>query len=245
MKIDFTPYFEKYKALSAKADEMFAKVQNEFPECVRCEIKCADCCHALFDLTLIEAIYINHRFNEMFEGKEKEAIVEKSNRADRKTYMVKRKAYQDKEAGKNEVEILMEIAAERVRCPLLNEDDMCALYEYRPITCRLYGMPTSTGGIGHTCGKSDFVEGQPYPTANLDVIQKKLYEISAEFVGQIRTRHVKMGDLLVPLSMAILTVYDENYLGMVDENETLNKQGKENDNDIPGRRGKTKKGHFR
>jgi Fe-S-cluster containining protein len=194
---------------------------------------------------LIEAIYINHRFNEMFEGKEKEAIVEKSNRADRKTYMVKRKAYQDKEAGKNEVEILMEIAAERVRCPLLNEDDMCALYEYRPITCRLYGMPTSTGGIGHTCGKSDFVEGKPYPTANLDVIQKMLYEISAEFVGQIRTRHVKMGDLLVPLSMAILTVYDENYLGMVDENETLNKQGKENDNDIPGRRGKTKKGHFR
>ena len=39
MKIDFTPYFEKYKALSAKADEMFAKVQNEFPECVTCEIK--------------------------------------------------------------------------------------------------------------------------------------------------------------------------------------------------------------
>jgi len=226
MKIDFTLFFEKYKALSAKADEMFEKVQKEFPECVTCEIKCADCCHALFDLTLIEAIYINHRFNEMFEGKKKEAIIEKSNRADRKTYMVKRKAYKDKEAGKNEVEILMEIAAERVRCPLLNEDDMCDLYEDRPITCRLYGMPTSTGGIGHTCGKSAFVEGKPYPTANLDVLQKKLYEISAEFVGQIRTRHVKMGDLLVPLSMAILTDYNEDYLGVVDENETPNKQGK-------------------
>jgi len=245
MKIDFTPYFEKYTALSAKADEMFAKVQSEFPECVTCEIKCADCCHALFDLTLIEAIYINHRFNEMFEGKKKEAIIAKSNRADRKTYMIKRKAYKDKESGKNEVEILMEIAAERVRCPFLNEDDMCDLYECRPITCRLYGMPTSTGGIGHTCGKSAFVEGKSYPTANLDVIQKKLYEISAEFVGQIRTRYVKMGDLLVPLSMAILTDYDENYLGVVDENETLKKQGKENDNDIPRRRGKTKKGHFR
>jgi Fe-S-cluster containining protein len=233
MKIDFTLYFEKYKALSAKADEMFAKVQNEFPECVTCEIKCADCCHALFDLTLIEAIYINHRVNEMFEGKKLETIIENSNRADRKTYMVKKKAYKDKEAGKNEVEILMEIAAERVRCPLLNKDDMCDLYEYRPITCRLYGMPTSTGGISHTCGKSAFVEGKPYPTANLDVIQKKLYEISAEFVGQIKTRHAKMADMLVPLSMAILTDYDENYLGVVDENETLKKQGKENDNDIP------------
>ncbi len=245
MEIDFTTYFEKYEALSAKADELFAKVQNEFPDCVTCEIKCADCCHALFDLTLIEAIYINHRFNEMLEGNKKEAIIEKSNRADRKTYMIKRKAYQDKEAGKNEVEILMELAAERVRCPLLNEDDICDLYDYRPITCRLYGMPTSTGGIGHTCGKSAFVEGKQYPTANLDVIQQKLFEISAEFVGHLRTRYVKMADMLVPLSMAILTVYDENYLGVVDENETLDKQGKEDDEDIPGRRGKTKKGHFR
>lgn len=245
MKLDFTPYFVKYKALSAKADELFAKVQKEFPECVTCEIKCADCCHALFDLTLIEAIYINHRFNEKFKGEKKEAIIEKSNRADRKTHMIKKKAFKDKQAGKNEVEILMEIAAERVRCPLLNEDDMCDLYEYRPITCRLYGMPTSTGGIGHTCGKSAFVEGKPYPTANLDAIQKKLYEISADFVGRIRTRYVKMGNLLIPLSMAILTDYNEEYLGIIDENKRPNTQGKENDNDIPGRRGKTKKGHFR
>ncbi len=245
MKIDFASCFEKYKALSKKADELFAKVQKEFPECITCKIKCADCCHALFDLTLIEAIYINHRFNEMFEGKNKEAIIEKSNRADRKTYMIKRKAFKDKEAGKNEVEILMEIAAERVRCPLLNEDDLCDLYEYRPITCRLYGMPTSTGGIGHTCGKSAFVEGKPYPTANLDIIQKRLYEISAELVAQIKTRYVKMADILVPLSMAILTDYNEDYLGVADENKTPKKQGKENDNDIPKRRGKTKKGHFR
>jgi Fe-S-cluster containining protein len=194
---------------------------------------------------LIEAIYINHQFNEMFEGNKKQVIIEKSNRADRKTYMIKRKAYKDKEAGKNEVEILMELAAERVRCPLLNEDDMCDLYEYRPITCRLYGMPTSTGGIGHTCGKSAFVEGKPYPTANLDVIQKKLYEISAELVGHIKTRYVKMADLLVPLSMAILTEYNEEYLGVVDENKTLNNQGKENEGDISKRRGKTKKDHFR
>lgn len=245
MKIDFTPYFEKYEALSKKADELFAKVQEEFPECVTCEIKCADCCHALFDLTLIEAIYINHQFNKKFEGQEKEKLIERSNRADRKIYMIKRKAYKDKEAGKNEVDILMEIAAERVRCPLLNDDDICDLYEDRPITCRLYGMPTSTDGISHTCGKSGFVEGKPYPTANLDIVQTKLYEISAEFVSRIKTRHVKMADMLVPLSMAILTDYDENYLGLSDENQTLKEQGKENDGDISRRRGKTKKGHFR
>jgi hypothetical protein len=54
-----------------------------------------------------------------------------------------------------------------------------------------------------------------------------------------------MADMLVPLSMAILTEYNEEYLGVVDENKTLNNQGKENDSDIYRRRGKTKKGHFR
>jgi len=217
MKIDFTPYFKKYEAISAKADELFANVQEEFPECVKCEIKCADCCHALFDLSLIEAIYINHRFNEIFKGTERERLIDKSNRADRKTYMIKKKAYKDKEAGKNEVEILMELAAERVRCPFLNDDEKCDLYEYRPITCRLYGMPTATGGIGHSCGKSGFIEGNQYPTANLDVIQKRLYEISAELVNNIKTKYVKMAEMLVPVSMAILTEYDEMYLGIIDD----------------------------
>lgn len=223
MKIDFTPYFKKYEAISAKADELFAKVQEEFPECVKCEIKCADCCHALFDLSLIEAIYINHRFNEIFKGTERERLIDKSNRADRKTYMIKKKAYKDKEAGKNEVEILMELAAERVRCPLLNDDEKCDLYEYRPITCRLYGMPTATGGIGHSCGKSGFIEGKQYPTANLDVVQKRLFEISAELVNNIKTKYVKMAEMLVPVSMAILTEYDEMYLGIIDDEKTEKK----------------------
>lgn len=225
MKIDFTPYFKKYEEISSTANELFLRIQKDFPECVKCEVKCEDCCHALFDLTLIEAIYINHQFKSKFKGEKRERILEKSNRADRKTYQIKRKAFKDKESGKNEVDILMELAAERVRCPLLNRDGMCDLYEYRPITCRLYGLPTSIGGIGHTCGKSGFVEGEQYPTVNLDIIQKKLYEISAEFVSQIKTKYVKMAEMLVPLSMAILTEYDGIYLGIIDEEENPAKKG--------------------
>ena len=244
MKIDFTPYLKKYEEISSMADELFLRVQKDFPECVKCEIKCEDCCHALFDLTLIEAVYINYQFNKKFEGKMKEQLLEKSNRADRKTYQIKKKAYQDKESGKNEVDILMEMAAERVRCPLLNTEGLCDLYEYRPITCRLYGIPTSIGGIGHTCGRSGFVEGRQYPTVNLDIIQKKLYEISAEFVSRIKTRYVKMAEMLVPLSMAILTEYDENYLGIIGDEDAKRNRNKQNDENISPRRGKKKKSHF-
>jgi len=232
MKIDFAPYFEKYQEIVIKADELFARVQKDHPECVKCKIKCADCCHALFDLTLIEAIYITYQFNKLIKGKEKTRLIEKANRADRKTHMIKRHAYKDKKAGKSETEILMEIAAERVRCPLLNDNELCDLYEYRPITCRLYGIPTSIGGRSHTCGKSGFVEGKPYPAVNLDAIQKKLYDISNEFVREIKTKYVKMADMLVPLSMAILTDFDEEYLGIASSKKAKEKQGKENEKNL-------------
>ena len=148
MEIDFTPYFEQYKAVSKMADGVFERVKTEHPKEVACEIKCADCCHALFDLTLVEALYLNHKFNQKFQGKEREQLIEQANRADRKVYMIKRKAYQEMQSGKKEVEILVELSAERCRCPLLNAKDVCDLYEERPITCRLYGIPTSIGGVG-------------------------------------------------------------------------------------------------
>jgi len=156
MSVDLTSYFEKYEALVAQADSAFDRVKKAHADYVKCEAKCADCCFALFDLTLIEALYIHHKFNEKYQGSEKAELLEKSNRADRRIYKIKRKAYNDLQAGKNEGEILAAMALERVRCPLLNEKELCDLYEYRPLTCRFYGVPTAIGGAGHTCGKSGF-----------------------------------------------------------------------------------------
>ncbi|OIN95388.1 MAG: hypothetical protein AUJ48_03255 [Deltaproteobacteria bacterium CG1_02_45_11] len=216
MKIDFAPFFKKYEELSGAADAVFERVKKEHSNCVKCKLKCSDCCHALFDLTLIEALYINHYFNKKFGGKERDILIDKSNQADRNVYKIKKKAFKALETGKDENKILKELAQERVRCPLLNEQEMCELYEYRPITCRLYGIPTAIGGVGHTCGMSGFVRGRPYPTVNLDMIQTNLYKISDELVRTIKSKYVKMADLLVPVSMAICTVYDEEYLGISD-----------------------------
>ncbi|OQY59385.1 MAG: hypothetical protein B6245_06915 [Desulfobacteraceae bacterium 4572_88] len=219
MDLDFSPFFKKYEKLLIAADTVFERVKGEYPDCVKCAPGCSDCCHALFDLTLIEALYLNQHFKKKFQAQARESLIEKANRADRDVYKIKRKAYKDFKEGKKEDEILAEMATERVRCPLLNESDQCDLYEYRPITCRFYGIPTAIGGKGHTCGISGFVEGQPYPTVNLDMIHQKLYEISESLVKEIGSKHSKMGEMLVPLSMAMLTVYDDVYLGLADEKE--------------------------
>lgn len=214
MDIDFSPFFRKHEEIVAMADSVFERVKKEYPECVTCKTECSDCCYALFDLSLIEGLYINYHFNKKFKGKERDRIIDKSNKADREAHRVKKKAYKDLEAGKKEDDIFMDIAEKRIRCSLLTEQNLCDIYEYRPITCRLYGIPTRIGGSGHTCGKSGFVEGKQYPTVNLDILQNNLYKISAELVKEIKSSYVKMADMLVPLSMALLTNYDEEFFGL-------------------------------
>ena len=217
MSVDLTSYFEKYEALVAQADSAFDRVKKAHADYVKCEAKCADCCFALFDLTLIEALYIHHKFNEKYQGSEKAELLEKSNRADRRIYKIKRKAYNDLQAGKNEGEILAAMALERVRCPLLNEKELCDLYEYRPITCRFYGVPTAIGGAGHTCGKSGFKQGEKYPTVNLDAVHSQLQQISAELLRDIQSKNIKLADLLVPLSSAVILDFDDVFLGIAEE----------------------------
>jgi Fe-S-cluster containining protein len=220
MNVELRPFFERYEALARLAEETFEKIQSQFPECVTCKITCADCCHALFDVSLIEAMYINYHFHRRFQGEQKEKRLQIANTIDRKTYKLKRKAYKSLASGQDESKILFEMAEQRIRCPLLNDASSCDLYDYRPITCRLYGVPTAIGGKSHTCGLTKFEKGKSYPTVNIDVLQKKLYALSEELVRAIGSKYTRLAELLVPLSMALLTDYDDKYLGIDDAKST-------------------------
>jgi len=215
MDFDFTPYLRRYEALAKVADQVFARVESEHPACVRCGSGCVDCCHALFDLTLIEALYLNQKFNRRYEGPERERLLEKANRADRRIARIKRGAHrQFQEGEKDENEILADLARARERCPLLDDENRCILYEFRPITCRFYGIPTAIGGQGYTCGLSGFKPGGRYPTVQLERIHQQLQQITAEMLRDMQSPHIKLADLLMPLSMALKTLFDEEFFGL-------------------------------
>jgi Fe-S-cluster containining protein len=210
----FRPFFEQYEALAASVERAFETVKNQYPDCVKCKPLCADCCYALFDLTLIEALYINEQFRNKYSGETLEILLERCNKIDRALYKLKKTAFKAAESGKEETEILQEMAETRIRCPMLNDAQMCEIYEFRPLTCKLYGIPTAIGGQGYTCGLSAFEKGEKYPTANLDRIQNRLLELSAEITVAIQSKYMRMGEILVPLSMALTTIYDDEYLGI-------------------------------
>jgi len=166
-------------------------------------------------MSLIEAMYLNHKFIERYPfGEIRSNIVEAANEADRKTYKRKRQLYRESMKGSDPRELLNAMAKERIRCPLLDNENKCIMYDARSITCRLYGIPTNIGGKAHTCGLSKFEAGKPYPTVSLDTIQDRLGKISLDLCKSIKSRFKELPGVYVPVSMALVTNYDKEYLGL-------------------------------
>ncbi|WP_300672044.1 YkgJ family cysteine cluster protein [Desulfoluna sp.] len=212
--MDFTHSFSRYEALVGQVGQIFTQVSSEFKDEVACKPGCDDCCHALFDLTFVEALYLKSKFDELFTGKVRYEITERASKADRTLAKLKKEAYKRHEAGEDDSAIIDSISKLRVRCPLLGEEGRCLMYEYRPIACRVYGIPTSAAGKGHTCGLSGFNEGKAYPTLNMDLVYNRLYAISKELVRHIDSRFTKMETLLMPLSMVLITDFNNEFLGV-------------------------------
>ncbi len=213
MDLDFSSHFARYESFLKQIDEMFERVQGEYPEEVQCESGCTDCCYAMFDLHLIEALYLNHKFKQM--GKEeRNALLLEADKADRKAFQIKREIGKARKSGTSEGDLLEDVSKKRLRCPLLRDDDLCALYEFRPVTCRVYGLPLDIDGETHTCGKSGFVPGKQYPTVKMRNINEGLIQMSKDLAQDVGSKYADLHTMLMPVSMALLTEFDREYLGI-------------------------------
>ena len=197
--------FEKYELLANQAEESFNEMQQKYAQCVKCKIQCSDCCNAVFGLFPVELAYINHWFHQLDEPTQKEVM------ARLEEFEQALKALQEKiracgdDAGKiNEV-----MATQRIRCPMLNNQQKCAIYAYRPVTCRVYGIPTIINGQIHACWKAGYEKGTAYPAFDLDKIYKELFELSKAYLESIGEPDLDKAGLLVSMSKAIATPREE------------------------------------
>lgn len=218
MEADFSSIFARYKALRATCDQLFVNVDKSCQGLVTCHKGCSDCCYALFDLSLVEAMYINQAFEAAFPaGPKRSAVVTRASEIDRKLTRLKRDLYRAEKDGASTEDIMAKAAQMRIACPLLDtsgECDSCLLYDDRPITCRLYGVPTDFAGQGHVCGFSGFARGSSYPSVHLDKIHASLEAMSREIGELVQSRFTELDQVYVPMSMALLTKYDAKYLGI-------------------------------
>ncbi|MCD6261671.1 MAG: YkgJ family cysteine cluster protein [Deltaproteobacteria bacterium] len=202
--MDFTYLYEPYEDLVKKADEVFAEVKKQYPECVTCQPHCADCCHAVFGLFLIEAVFLRIFFDRL-DDTEKEDVLSRAKLAEQQMEQLNKKLNLLKDDDEKMTYLM---ASEKIRCPLLNDSNECILYAHRPITCRVYGIPVAIQEKAHICPKAQFQKGQDYPFFNLDIVYRELYSLSKELLKQVESRDINDASLLVSVAHVVKTPVD-------------------------------------
>jgi Fe-S-cluster containining protein len=197
--------FEKYKQLVAKGDSAFETIERDYGSCVKCKPQCSDCCHAIFGLFLIEAAYIQQQFKKL-DRKVRREVLSNAEKYEKALQKVEERlqAHEDDPQMKSYA-----LSKERVRCPLLNQKEECIIYPHRPITCRVYGIPTAIQGKARVCGKAAFEKGESYPTFDLDACYKELYQLSKELLVQMGQSDMEKASLLISVSKVLKTPLEE------------------------------------
>jgi Fe-S-cluster containining protein len=212
--MEIEKYLIEYNELVAKINVAVEKVKSLYADEYLCDNGCTDCCYSVFDITLIEAINIKAKFNEKFSGSERFSLVEESNKTDRTLNRMKKSAVKKLQKGDKEAKIIELISTEKIKCPLLNSNNKCEIYDFRPIACRISGIPAVSHGMTHTCGKAGFKPGVAYQTINMDTIYDKLYAISKKMMMHNSSKFKTMHELLMPVSMAVITDFNNEFLGI-------------------------------
>ena len=133
-----------------RADHWFVRAKAALSGNVPCGRGCCHCCIGPFPITVLDA-------EELRRGLQALPTVERQDiqeRARRQTAAIE-SAYPDLAAdpildGRPDWKIdeLVARFADQP-CPALKENGSCALYSFRPITCRTMGIPTETRGMIH------------------------------------------------------------------------------------------------
>lgn len=201
-----------YEQLAQAADEAFSRIQRDHPEEVKCNRGCVDCCHALFGLFLIEALYLRQHFASLEPAVQQEILA----RVDESKENIKKAqdAVSNSFAGDERLQSYA-MAKQRVRCPLLNDKGDCALYPFRPITCRVYGIPVTAKGSTHACWKAGFKQGRSYPAFNMDRVYQQLYQLSMALLETAGVEDKEAASLLIPVTTALTTPYESLIRGEV------------------------------
>lgn len=205
-------HITRYLELVARTEALFRDVAQAHPEAVACRPGCDECCSVYFELSLIEAFMVSGMFQSTAGAAAKERVLQRAAEVEPcfeevRTLLGRAAHKTGAKAGD------LHEAASRVsiRCPL-NEDRGCVLYDHRPITCRLYGVPQKIGERIVACPRSGFRLGGNYPTVNVNEIQNLLFQYSRElledFIGIVA---FEPPGILFSMAAALRTDFDRDF----------------------------------
>jgi Fe-S-cluster containining protein len=133
---------DRYGDLLREVDAWFGHCLLLYPDKISCRNGCSECCRGLFDITLLDAWYLKSGFDQLPEPQKNKIIKAAIRRLDQlsqvnpdfaEPWLLNRIPEEDWDSLMPE--------DDETPCLLLSESGGCLVYEYRPMTCRLNGIP--------------------------------------------------------------------------------------------------------
>lgn len=133
---------DEYKNLLGEIDRWFSRCQEQHFAEITCRSGCSECCRGLFDITILDAALLQSGFAQL-PAAVKAAVLKKAEgvlQAIRSSWLEFKQPYILNYRPDEEQEKLL-ASDNDTPCVLLDPAGRCLLYTYRPMTCRLHGLP--------------------------------------------------------------------------------------------------------
>ncbi len=134
--------FEQYRLLLKEIDSWFSGCLQRHSGRISCRSGCSACCRGLFDITLLDALYLKEGLTGL-DPAQADEVCSRSVKCLREA--------STRHPGFASPWLLNHLPEEQwdlimpeddeTPCVLLGADGRCLVYEYRPMTCRLNGIP--------------------------------------------------------------------------------------------------------
>jgi Fe-S-cluster containining protein len=132
---------QRYRLLLESIDAWFAGALTLYGDRMACARGCTGCCRGLFDITLLDGALLKSGFDRLPAAvrrpvlrKAEERLAELQGRWPDFGHPYLLNAMPDEEWTEMPEE-------DETPCPLLDGDGACLVYAFRPMTCRLHGLP--------------------------------------------------------------------------------------------------------
>lgn len=132
---------DQYQTLLQGIDRWFTDCIEQAGDEIACRMGCTACCRGLFEISMLDARLLQSGFVQL-EDDIKQLVLTKARSRVKELqaqwpefqhpYILNRLPHDDwQEMPEGDL----------TPCPLLSDDGRCLVYEYRPMTCRLHGLP--------------------------------------------------------------------------------------------------------
>lgn len=182
----------RYGELLAEVDVWFSSCLKRYSDKIACQSGCSACCRGLFDITLMDALYLKRGVVGLDETLRLE--LEKTAKNRLLTLSQDFPTYTSPWFLNNlsdEIQQAMMPEDDLTPCLLLSKHGTCLVYKYRPMTCRLHGIPlfdTDGEAFSDEWCTLNFTDIKPEFLLDIRYEFRRLFELEIQLFRELTSR---------------------------------------------------------